>query len=212
MTALSSKFDYQGWAKELAANIDDLNQVFGGVRHNARQRYGAYLLALSMIDRALTALPGTSGGSSPIQDLARRLDGLAAGQKKALLPLSRPKGGRPDYSIFDWHTVGKAAAVVDFLVLREMSEDTACSQVADVLRSFKVKGRRGENVSASAVRDWRSGTGSYGDKTEARAVFLSTAHTLKPHLSATMSASQLRKLLKIVLRPFGNPLERPVSD
>jgi hypothetical protein len=206
MVARESQFSYPAWAEELSRELRELDISFHANRHRPEERMGAYLIALGKIALALKKLPGFDAEMLTLMDLAARLDGLASGQKSALLPIKSIKGGRPDYSTSDWITVGKAAAVVSFLIERGIQEPEACKRVAKALASYKVLGRRGEALTADTVREWRSATQRFDNKTEAPTVYQQTLDMLKKHTPAGVSPRQLNQALTSMLKPFKTPL------
>lgn len=207
-------FAYQLWARLLAEEMRTLNSIFAAEQHDRGQRYGAYLIALSTIAGAMRDLPDFPHELLPLQDLARRLDALASGQKKALLPISRTNGGRPDYSTMDWNIVGRSAATVQILMDAGFAEDEACDLVAKTLRTFGVKGRRQESLTKATIRDWRSGVLEFGTKPKAQEDFESSLQTFKGINLASLNKAQLRKLLPTMLKPFGRVMshQNRISD
>jgi len=188
------------WADCLKGDLKANDAQFKGAAHE--ERLHGYINALGIVVDALKTLPGFDAEMLAFKDLAARLDGLASGQKSALLPVSRHKGGRPEYSTSDWITVGKAAAVVSFLIDRGTAEPNACEKVAKALRAYTVRGRRGDELSADTIREWRSMATRHDNNTEAPEAYRRTLSMLQEVTPAGLSTVQINRVLAATLKPF----------
>lgn len=189
------------WASQLSLELETIDQIFDAHRDNPRQRYGAYLCSLSLLTDALPDLPGFKARFLALEDLVRRLESLAAGQKHALLPLEIKKG-RPEFSSFDWGLVGRSAAAVEFLIRRGIDAEVACDKVAKALHRHGVKGRRGA-ITRDTVMDWREGVAD-GSKAQAISDFDHYLDMFTALVPVGIGRDALINRIGTLVRPFGS--------
>lgn len=188
-------------ATELGQTLAAIDAVFIANRHEPRQRYGAYLCSLAEIANSLRSMPGFGDARLvTLEDLANRLAAMASGQKQALLPLAKEKGGRPEYSALEWSLVGRSAAVTELLMRRGFTEPEACKRVADVLHAYGIKGRRGL-ITAKTIEEWRAGAPT-AMREQSQADFTFYLQMFESLLPKDLTKTQLASKLRTLLRPF----------
>lgn len=193
--------EWEEWTKNLDRRLLDLDAAFEEFKEIPSARIASYILAISSIRLALRERPEFTSSLAPLEDLARRLDALSAGQKSAL-DATPSKKGRPPRSTLDCSLVGRAAATVELLIKAEHTEPDANKLVAKVAKKQGYRGR-GKELSANTIRDWRSSVTGVGSNAETRSAFLDWLRMFRSLGLDRLEKRELRKMVPGMLSPFG---------
>jgi hypothetical protein len=147
--------DLTDWVSGLGGSLQDLDERFSALDPNDdEQRIGAYILAVTIIGRALQLLPGFEAELTTLRDLAHKLDEVSVGNN-VLAPPYRETTGRAPEGMDRARTKARAVAAVDLMIGNGFKTPEALEFVTQQLRLRRVTGRQGKLVTARTVKEWR---------------------------------------------------------
>lgn len=155
-----------------------------------------HVAALVSVMRLLQLLPGFDCELVTLRDLLARLEKLTVGQKQPIMTVvdAIKPTGRPPASLMDSMRESRAVALVQAAMSRGWTDSDARVLVANELARAGVRGRRGEEITARAVRTW-------SEKIKASdAVYRNAMRNFAEILPAQLTKSDMRKFVRDLIQ------------